>query len=68
MPFKDDKDDSEFKNLMTYLENILHFDDMRVANRQAFRMEHIYKFSNDNYISEYDYELCDQDSDDEESE
>lgn len=28
-------------------------------------MEHIYKFSNDNYISEYDYDLCEKDSDDE---
>lgn len=38
---------------------------MRQANRQAFRMEHIYKFKNENYISEYDYDLCEKDSDDE---
>ena len=62
-PFKDDKEDTEFLCLMNYLENIKDLDDMRVANRQAFKMEHIYKFSNDNYISEYDYELCEKDSD-----
>ena len=28
-------------------------------------MEHIYKFNNDNYIHEYDYDLCDKSSDDE---
>ena len=60
MPFKDDKEDTEFLNLMTYLKNIVHFEDMRVANKQAFRMEHIYKFNNDNYIAEYDYDLCDK--------
>lgn len=65
MPFKDDKEDTEFQNLMTYLKNIVHFEDMRIANRQAFKMEHIYKFSNDNYIAEYDYDLCDKSSDEE---
>ena len=33
MPFKDDKEDTEFLNLMTYLKNIVHFEDMRLANR-----------------------------------
>jgi hypothetical protein len=28
-------------------------------------MEHIYKFNNDNYIAEYDYDLCDKSDDDE---
>jgi hypothetical protein len=65
MPFKDDKEDTEFLNLMTYLKNIVHFEDMRMANMQAFKMDHIYKFSNDNYIHEYDYELCDKSSEDE---
>ena len=53
---------------MTYLENIKDLDDFRVANREAFRMEQVYKFNLDNYIAEYDYDLCEKNSDDEDSE
>ena len=52
---------------MNYLENIKDLDDLRVANKEAFRMESVYKFNLDNYISEYDYDLCEQNSDDEQS-
>lgn len=64
-PFKDDKEDTEFLCLMNYLQNIKDIDDFRQANRDAFKMELVYKFSNDTYIGEYDYNLCDQDSDEE---
>ena len=68
-PFKDDKDDTEFEFLMNYLENIKDIEDFRDANRDAFKMEQVYKFNNNSYIDEYDYNLCDEDSDeDEESE
>lgn len=68
-PFKDDKEDTEFQCLMNYLENIKDMDDFRVANREAFRMEQVYKFNLDTYIGEYDYDICEKnfdDSDDEE--
>lgn len=45
-PFKDDKDDTEFVCLMNYLQNIIDLDDFREANRDAFRMEQVYKFNN----------------------
>jgi len=38
-PFKDDKEDREFLFLMNYLENIKDLDDLRVANRELFRMD-----------------------------
>jgi hypothetical protein len=65
-PFKEDKDDTEFLSLMDYLQNIKDMPDYRIANRQAFKMEHIHKFNLDNYIAEYDYDLCGEDSDDDE--
>jgi hypothetical protein len=67
-PFKEDKEDQEFLFLMNYLENIKDLEDMRVANKQAFKMDHIYKFNNENYIAEYDYDLCNNSSEDEYSE
>lgn len=64
-PFKDDKSDAEFQCLMNYLMNIKDIDDFREANRDAFKMDLVYKFNNNNYINEYDYQLCDVDSDQE---
>ena len=49
-PFKDDKDDTEFISLMSYITAIKDFDDLRVPNRNAFKMEQVYKFNLDNYI------------------
>ncbi len=51
-PFKDDKDDTEFLCLMSYLEEVKNLDDMRVANKKAFRMEQVHKFNLDTYIAE----------------
>ena len=52
---------------MNYLQNIKDIDDFRKANRDAFKMEIVYKFNNDNYIGEYDYDLCGNDSAEEDS-
>lgn len=41
-PFKDDKEDKEFLCLMNYLNIIKDYDDMRVLNREAFKMEQVY--------------------------
>jgi len=65
-PFKDDKDDREFICLMNYIETIKDCEDFRVPNREAFKMEQVYKFNLGNYIHYYDYDLlCDEKSDDE---
>lgn len=47
-PFKDDKEDTEFLCLMNYLESIKDLDDMRLANKAAFKMDLVHKFNLDN--------------------
>jgi len=39
MPFKEEDDDREFLNLMNYVLAIKDYDDLRVPNRAAFKME-----------------------------
>jgi hypothetical protein len=63
-PFKDDREDREFKYLMNYLTILKDYDDMRELNREAFKMEQVHQFKLDPYIQYYDYELCDDKSDD----
>jgi hypothetical protein len=50
---------------MNYLDILRTYDDMRDLNKQAFRMEQVYHFKLDPYIQYYDYDLCDEKSDDE---
>lgn len=50
---------------MHYLTSIKDCEDLRVPNRQAFKMEQVYKFNLDKYIQYYDYDQCDEKSDDE---
>lgn len=38
---------------------------MRVLNKRAFKMDQIYRFKLDNYIQYYDYDLCEENSEDE---
>jgi hypothetical protein len=38
-PFKDDKEDCEFLYLMNYISHLKDQEDMRVLNREAFKME-----------------------------
>jgi len=38
---------------------------MRMLNREAFKMEQVYQFKLDKYIQYYDYDLCDEKSDEE---
>lgn len=64
-PFKDDKEDTEFLHLMDYITKLSEHEDMRILNRAAFRMDQIYRFKLDNYIQYYDYDLCEENSDDE---
>ena len=65
-PFKDDSEDREFQYLMNYLMILKDCDDMRELNKEAFKMEQVYQFELDPYIHYYDYDLCDEHSDDEE--
>lgn len=50
---------------MKYLQILKDFDDMRELNNQAFRMEEVYNFKLEPYIEYYNYDLCDEISDDE---
>lgn len=63
-PFKNDKDDREFLHLMNYLAAMKDYDDLRILNREAFKMEQVYQFRLDKSIQYYDYDLCDEKSDD----
>jgi hypothetical protein len=54
-PFKDDKDDTEFLFLIEYLTNIMDIDDYREANKDAFKMEKVYKFNLNSCIDQYEY-------------
>ena len=54
-PFKDDKDDNEFLFLIEYLTNIMGIDDYREANKDAFKMEKVYKFNLNSCIDQYEY-------------
>lgn len=65
-PFKDDREDREFQYLMNYLLSLKDYEDMRELNREAFKMESVYQFKLDNYIHYYNYDLCDEQSEDEE--
>ena len=40
-------------------------DDLRIPNREAFKMDQVYKFNLGSYIHYYDYDLCGEKSDDE---
>ena len=48
---------------MNYLSIIKEYDDMRMLNREAFKMEQVYQFKLEKYIQYYDYDLCDEKSD-----
>lgn len=62
-PFKDDKEDREFLYLMNYLTLLKDHEDMREINKEAFRMEQVYQFNLGPCVHLYDYELCDDKSD-----
>lgn len=51
--------------LIQYLQTIKDYDDLRDPTREAFKMEQVYKFNLDACIEEYDYNLCEENSDDE---
>lgn len=51
---------------MNYLNVLKNYDDIRVINKDAFKMEQILKFKLDSYIDYYNYDLCEEKSDDDE--
>jgi len=53
-PFKDDKDDREFLCLMNYLDMIKDVEDFRIPNKEAFKMEQVYRFNLGSYIHYYE--------------
>ncbi len=50
---------------MSYLQMIKDYDDLRQPNKEAFKMDQVYKFNLGGYINYYDYDLCDEKSDEE---
>ena len=65
LPFKFDKEDIEFTDLMYYIEQIHNQPDYRVCNEQAFQLEKVFKFNLQNYVEYYKYDENDN-SDNEE--
>ncbi len=66
-PFKDDPEDMEFICLMNYVEAIRNEEDLRVPNRQAFKMEKVFSVKLEKFIDYYDYEEATADMSGEES-
>ena len=56
LPFKFDKEDIEFTDLMNYIEAIHNQPDYRVCNEKAFQMEKVFKFNLQNYVKYYEYD------------
>lgn len=48
---------------MGYVESIKDLPDLRVPNREAFKMKRVYKVKLDNFIDYYDYEGAIEDQD-----
>lgn len=63
-PFKDDPNDREFNHLMNYVEAIKDLPDLRVPNREAFKMKKVYRVKLDKFIDYYDYEGAIEDEED----
>ena len=42
---------------MNYITVLKGYDDMRVFNREAFKMDQLLKFKLDNYIDYYNYDM-----------
>jgi len=59
-PFEEDKEDFEFKNLITYIERLASYDDLSKANEASFQLGSIYKYDFERFIDYYDYEDCEK--------
>jgi len=66
--FMEDKNDKEFLHLMKYLKQVAHVEDLREANRQAFRLHDIYDYKLRPFIHFYDAEECEEELQREEEE
>jgi len=53
LPFKEDVDDTEFVELMRYLPHLAQHDDLREANRNAFRLRKDKFFKVSSFIKYY---------------
>lgn len=53
---------------MKYLKQVAHVDDLRAANREAFRLCDIYKYNLRPFIHYYDAEECEEELQREEEE
>lgn len=59
--YKEDPDDRELVHLIKYLDVVLHYEDMREANAQAFMLQALFEKSFDDWIDYYcDNEECER--------
>lgn len=68
LPFKYDKEDMEFIDLMAYLESIYDMPDYRVLNESAFQLQRVFQFDLSSYVEHYKYDEEDNSDNDEEIE
>ncbi len=59
-PFKEDPRDTEFLNLIKYLERCADVYDVREINKKAFQLRRIFKFNLEPFIKYYDFEECER--------
>ena len=59
-PFKEDPRDTEFLNLIKYLERCADVPDVREINKKAFQLRRIFRFNLEPFIKYYDFEECER--------
>ena len=59
-PFKEDPRDTEFLNLIKYLDKIKDVEDVREYNNKAFSLRKIFKTNLEPFIQYYDFEECEK--------
>jgi CTD small phosphatase-like protein 2 len=59
-PFKEDPRDTEFLNLIKYLDKIKDVEDVREYNNKAFSLRKIFKTNLEPFIQYYDFEECER--------
>jgi CTD small phosphatase-like protein 2 len=59
-PFKEDPRDTEFLNLIKYLERCADVYDVREINKKAFQLRRIFKYNLEPFIKYYDFEECER--------
>ena len=59
-PFKEDPRDTEFLNLIKYLDKCVDVYDVREINKKAFQLQKIYKYNLEPFIEYYNFDECEK--------